>query len=94
MLDLWIRSQDLVAKCENCEHIWWEKVDLPMDLMAFGERLKAMSRCPKCGVRPRRNAKKQVVILSGEARKEAIQYLRNLPIADRVLDKLSEEKED
>lgn len=62
-----IRGQDLVLQCSECEHVWWEKVDLPMDLSAFLSRLKGAIVCPSCG-RKGRGTK----ILTGDRRRDAV----------------------
>lgn len=65
-----IRQSDPVFECPN-GHIYWEKIDLPMDLEAYTERLMGMLRCPECGIKPRRKAA-GVLMLTGDRRREAI----------------------
>ncbi len=68
-----IRSNDAVLECP-AGHIFWEKFDLPMAMVAYVERLKGMLRCPRCGIKPRRGAKGGgTKLLLGDHRREAIQ---------------------
>lgn len=67
-----IRESDLVLECP-CGHIWWEKVDLPMDMDAFLDRVRGAERCPKCGQRPRKGSKHPVYLLTGDRRHDAIE---------------------
>jgi hypothetical protein len=72
-----IRDSDVVLLCEKCGHLWWEKVDLPMRLEAFALRLKGFGICPECAYKPRRGAKKTILLLQGDRRKEAVAQLDN-----------------
>lgn len=60
-------TEEMVLRCKaGCEYI--EFITVPMNLTAYGHRLKGMSWCRICG-------KKGVSILQGEAYIEAKQRL-------------------
>lgn len=66
-----ISESDLVLGCP-CGNIWWEKVDVPMHLQAFIDRVRAAERCPNCGYRARKGEEKAVRLLVGAVRQAAI----------------------
>lgn len=42
-------NQDLfICQCASCEHLWVERLTLPMSMTAFSSRLKGMNCCPEC----------------------------------------------
>lgn len=69
----------IALKCKKCEHVWIEYAPMPMEVRAFCDRVEAWSKsCPSCGTRFKRG-QSQIVMLAGEAAKQAIMQEGNQP---------------
>lgn len=65
------KCAELVMRCDKCRRAWVDHYPLPMRIGAFIARLNAACHCIHCGYRPRKRAKQQIVLLTGEAAEAA-----------------------
>ena len=86
------KLQPMAMACQLCDHTWVETFELPMAAGAFSDRLKGMSRCPSCGKRPRRNAKKTIVLLTGPRARAVVAAWRARMAADLTPSVVAETK--
>lgn len=70
--------------CPKCKHEWVERLEMPIGLKAFLDRLDAWGkRCPECGNKPRKGSQQAIVLFTGP---EHERVMRDKGLSDHIAD--------